>query len=99
MSDWLAQTGSAFLASLDRLLQPDIPFSLIACDPDTLAVSELASDLACQRSNVLIDPTLPLLCLWDCADCWLRWLADPLNDQRQLELMNARNDVDDACGV
>jgi hypothetical protein len=97
--DWLTDTAVSFLASLDRLLIADLPFSVIAVDPDTLALSEQAADLACQRSNVLIGHTIPLLLLWDCADAFLAWLADPLNSDRQVELMTARIEVDDICGI
>jgi hypothetical protein len=99
MSDWLAQTGAEFLGALDRLLVADLPFSLIASDPDTLAVSELAADLACQRSNPLFDHTLPQLLLWDAADAWLAWLAAPVNSETQEQLMTARASVDAACGI
>jgi hypothetical protein len=99
MSEWLTDAAVSFLGALDRLLVADLPFSVIAVDPDTLALSEQAADLACQRSNVLIGHTIPLLLLWDCADAFLAWLADPLNDDRQVELMAARIEVDDICGI
>jgi hypothetical protein len=99
MADWLQATAVSFLGAVDRLMIADLPFATIANDPDTLAVSELASDLACQRSCPLYDHTLPQLLLWDVADAWLAWIADPLNPDRQEELQAARRDCDAACGI
>jgi hypothetical protein len=99
MRDLLQSTAVSFLACLDRVLIPDFPFSLIVSDPDCLVAAEQASFLSMQRSNPAIDPTLAMLLLYDVADCWLAWLADPVNSDRQEELMMARADCDTACGI
>jgi hypothetical protein len=99
MPDMLQDTAVSFLGALDRLLIDDFPFSLIVSDPDCLVAAEQASFISMQRSNPAIDPTLAQLWLFDVADCWLRWLADPLNTDRQVELMAARFEVDDICGI
>jgi hypothetical protein len=99
MSDLLQSTAVSFLACLDRVLIPDFPFSLIVADPDCLVAAEQASFLSMQRSNPAIDPTLAQLLLYDVADCWLRWLADPVNSETQEQLMVARAEIDAACGI
>jgi hypothetical protein len=42
---------------------------------------------------------LAQLLLYDVADCWLRWLADPVNSETQEQLMVARAEIDAACGI
>jgi hypothetical protein len=96
MSDMLASEATAMLNGFDNLRMPyRESFADFPDKPRVRALITQAEFLSLQRSNPLIDFTLPQLMIVDFADAWLRWCGDPGNPARWEELFDLRFRLED----
>jgi hypothetical protein len=89
MSGWLNATALAFMDLYDNLVADD--------KEGRLQLRHFAEALDCQASNPEFEFDFVDLCLWGWARCTISWLDDPDNEQKQVDMLQARQDFREVC--